>query len=117
MRQDIAQALTLYRHILLTTPQKSHIKWQVMRTRLDVSYSIPFLLPLNITDLVLQVRSCSKISRLGSPPLILGKITTSLRHQDTRGLLLGSLKGLHSLSGSRPDRVPCCGFTANVSCL
>ena len=72
------------------------------------------LLPGSTQTTMRKVTSCRKIFEVGSRLLIRGKITTSPADYDTLGPRRGFSEAMPSRNGSCPDRVPFCGFMANV---
>jgi hypothetical protein len=73
-------------------------------------------LPAEITVIVWQATSCSKISAIGSVLLIHGKITTLPGNRITQGRRRGSFTATCSQNGNRRHRVPFCGSMENVGC-
>ena len=66
------------------------------------------------TKIVRQVINYRKTFGIGYLHPIRGKITTLPADRGILGLGRGLSKVMPSLNGSRPDRVHCYGFTANV---
>jgi hypothetical protein len=82
----------------------------------NVRYHMTLASLLHISaEIVSQVTNCCVIFELGSLPLILGKITTSLAKHGTVRPGHGSLMAARSQNGKTPDGVLSCGSMENVS--
>jgi len=91
------------------------MKWRAVWTNRNVGDILMFSSPSEGAEIAFQVINYCKMSEIGSPLPILGKITISLAIHAMKGRRRGSLRAIYSRNGNHPDQVLFSGYTGNVS--